>query len=162
MRLRAKRGQAFGSPVQALFVDIGDRQTGPAPRQADRQFSADARAGAGDNRDLAFKRTHVRLPLAAVSYASMSKRLGLPAEAEREVRPQGGVVAVSVQVPAGAAAGHPHRSTEFALQFIVVGVLGIRADVDATDAATLHGGDGVHDVVDLGFDHVHHRGVAQS
>ena len=42
MGLRFQRGNAFGSAVQTLFVDIRDRQPGTTMRQADRQFSADA------------------------------------------------------------------------------------------------------------------------
>ena len=56
---------------------------------------------------------------------------------------------MGVEVPAGTAAGHPHRCSEFALQFLVVGVLDVLPDIDASDAATFYGADGVYDVVDL-------------
>ena len=85
----------------------------------------------------------------------------LAAERERRPRPQRGVVAVGVEVPAGAAAGRPDGAPHPALHVGVVLPRRVLGHLHRGVVVSAHGPDGVDDVGHLGLDHEHHAGVPE-
>src|SRR5205814_1142512 len=75
-------------------------------------------------------------------------------EAPGEARPQRRVVAVRVEVPAGAAAGGPHSALHALLDRRVVVLLHLAPDLHGGKALALHGAQRVEHVLELRLDHV--------
>src|SRR3954454_12170428 len=85
-----------------------------------------------------------------------------PCELEGEVRPDGAVAAVLVEVPAAATTREPHRRHELALQLLVERLLHVGAHVERCNAALLHQLQRLEDVGELCLDHVDERRVADA
>lgn len=88
---------------------------------------------------------------------------GQQAEAPGEAGPYGAVAAADrVDVPALAAAGVPYGVAQAALDLAVELVLHLALDLQALQLALVEQVEGAEHVVDLRFDHVDHRVVAQA
>ena len=61
-----------------------------------------------------------------------------------------------------AAAGIPHTVAQAAVQLAVEGVLGFALGLQRVEVALIEQVEGAEDVLDLRFDHVHHRVVAEA
>src|SRR3954453_13151873 len=85
-----------------------------------------------------------------------------PRELEGEVRPDGAVAPVLVEIPAAAAAPQAHGRHELALQLLVERLLHVGADIERRNAALLHQLQRFKDVRELRLDHVDERGVADA
>src|SRR3954453_437607 len=80
-------------------------------------------------------------------------------EVEGEVRPDGAVAAVLVEIPAAATARQPHRRHQLALQLLVERLLPVGTHVERGDATLLHQLQSLEDVGELRLDHVDERRV---
>ena len=76
--------------------------------------------------------------------------------------PNRAVDTVRVEVPTGASTLGPYALGEFLLNVFVEMFLNLGPHVDALRTATRHSVNGLHDVLDLLFDHEHDRIVSQS
>src|SRR5690606_18754054 len=84
-------------------------------------------------------------------------------EAPGEVRPEGGVAAADgVPVPALAAATVPHGAGELLLEPVVEALLRLAPYFQAFQLPLLEQLQRAEHVLDLRFDHVNHRAVAQA
>src|SRR5690606_5695741 len=81
--------------------------------------------------------------------------------AEGGAGPQGGVAAAGIEVPARAAAPGPHSAPHPLLEPGIPCVLGGAARFERCASGRVEVAQGAQDVVQLGFDHVDHRAVAQ-
>ncbi|SBT57315.1 hypothetical protein POVWA1_081120 [Plasmodium ovale wallikeri] len=86
---------------------------------------------------------------------------GHPPVAEGEARPDGAVLALAVEVPAGAAALAPHALADLLLQGVVELALGLRGRLDGLRAALVHLVEHREDPLRLLLDHEHDRVVAE-
>ena len=107
---------------ETLVVDVGEREPRALAGEVDRQRPADAGAGAGDHGDLAVEALHAgtssRDGASRAAYVvGVGVELGeLAPEGDRRLRPERGVAAVLVEVPALAAAAGPDGALHPALE----------------------------------------------
>ena len=171
---RADDAHLLGGLGQTGGVDVADGQLRAAAGEVVGERAADARAGAGDDGDLVLEIGHAEIPSSATAVRPESvelvtvvggdvERAGEPPEGEREARPQRRVVAVLVEVPAGAAAGLPDRAAPSAAAATCCRPAATsRRTSKVAMPLALHRPQRAGQVVQVRLDHVDHRAVPEA